>query len=303
MLTDYGIAPEERSQLHANASRVAAVARLPFRRQIWHGANGNWQGAGTGTSIDFQDHRQYFPGDDPRYINWQAYARTGSYTMKLYREEVSPTIDLVLDASASMFTHAAKARRVVELFHFIVESALAAGSMLRCYQIVPGKVRPDALELIQSDGWEPLIPDEESSQASTGRAEAPDFGLVPWRQNSMRIILSDLLFPGAPEAILSPLAQSPSLVLFFCPWCEAEAHPEWMGNIELSSSETAEWRKLRFTSRESDVYQQRYRQHFELWREACARRGYVFGRVDAESSLQDALLREPFEMGLVELWK
>ncbi|MFN9663179.1 MAG: DUF58 domain-containing protein, partial [Akkermansiaceae bacterium] len=26
--------------------------------------------------MDFQDHRSYSPGDDPRHINWQAYART-----------------------------------------------------------------------------------------------------------------------------------------------------------------------------------------------------------------------------------
>ena len=49
-----------------------------------------FSGSGTGSSLDFQDHRAYSPGDDPRHINWQAYARTGSYTMKLFREEVRP---------------------------------------------------------------------------------------------------------------------------------------------------------------------------------------------------------------------
>ncbi|MEJ6642028.1 MAG: DUF58 domain-containing protein [Akkermansiaceae bacterium] len=39
-----------------------------------------------GSALYFQDHRAYSPGDDPRHINWQAYARTGQYTMKLYRE-------------------------------------------------------------------------------------------------------------------------------------------------------------------------------------------------------------------------
>ena len=76
---------------------------LPLREHVWKGQSGEFVGAGTGSSMDFQDHRNYIPGDDPRHINWQAYARSGNYTMKQYREEVRPTIDLILDISPSMF--------------------------------------------------------------------------------------------------------------------------------------------------------------------------------------------------------
>ena len=77
---------------------------------------GAQDGVGAGSSIDFQDHSPYLPGDDPRYIDWRAYARTGHYIMKLYREEVSPLLDLVLDVSPSLFFEPAKALRVLELF-------------------------------------------------------------------------------------------------------------------------------------------------------------------------------------------
>jgi len=289
-----------RTQLRLGATRAAGYLRLPFRRQIWRGTGGNWQGAGTGTSIDFQDHRQYLPGDDPKHINWQAYARTGHYTMKLYREEVSPAIDLLIDGSASMFVHEEKAKRVLELLHFIVESALAAGAMLRCYASIGGRVEPVRLEALRADGWEPPVPVMPDREAE-GRAKPPDLSLVPWRSNSMRIVLSDLLFPGAPEGILAPMAQARSLVLIFCPWCEAEAEPEWLGNVELRDCEGAGRLKLRFTDREIERYRTRYRQHFGLWRESCAKRGFVFGRVASEPDLRSALLKEPMETGLVEL--
>jgi uncharacterized protein (DUF58 family) len=67
--------------IHGRMQAAAQRLRLPFRSRTWRGESGNWQGAGVGSSIDFQDHRQYLPGDDPRYIDWQAYARTGHYTM------------------------------------------------------------------------------------------------------------------------------------------------------------------------------------------------------------------------------
>src|SRR3954471_5600519 len=79
------------------ALAAAARWRLPFSRQAWRGLAGNWAGAGAGSSLDFQDHRNYVPGDDPRHIHWQAFARTGALTMKLYRAEVAPFVDLAVD--------------------------------------------------------------------------------------------------------------------------------------------------------------------------------------------------------------
>ncbi|HEY0256254.1 MAG TPA: DUF58 domain-containing protein, partial [Candidatus Methylacidiphilales bacterium] len=83
-------------------ARLAEKVRLPFRSRAWRGSSGAWQGRSQGSSIDFQDHREYAPGDDPRYLDWAAYARTNNYIMKLFREEVSPRLDVVLDTSPSM---------------------------------------------------------------------------------------------------------------------------------------------------------------------------------------------------------
>src|SRR5690606_38681434 len=107
------------TRCHSHALAAAARHRLPLRSRVWKGHAGEFQGAGVGSSLDFQDHRSYVPGDDPRHINWQAYARTGQYTMKLYREEVRPLVDVVLDASDSMFFEPAKAARTAELFYFV----------------------------------------------------------------------------------------------------------------------------------------------------------------------------------------
>ena len=103
-------------ELAAQASRSQALAdifKLPLQHRVWRGQTGDFQGAGVGSSLDFQDHRSYVPGDDPRHINWQAYARTGHYSMKLYREEVRPLIDVVFDISDSMIFDPEKERRAI----------------------------------------------------------------------------------------------------------------------------------------------------------------------------------------------
>src|SRR5690606_7126573 len=122
------LSADELTSHHLHARQVAGSLRLPLRRRSWRGLQGNWQGSGAGSSLDFQDHRPYSPGDDPRYSNWQAYARSEHYTMKLYRQEVSPTVDLVIDLSASMFVTPVKSARVSELLYWCVECALQAGA-------------------------------------------------------------------------------------------------------------------------------------------------------------------------------
>src|SRR5438093_3575452 len=130
--------PETLAVVHRRMQAVTQRLRLPFRAKTWRGYAGNWLGVSIGSSIDFQDHRPYMPGDDPRYIDWQAYARTGHYTMKLYREEVSPIVDVVIDFSESMFVTGAKTARSLELFYFAVESALQSSASLRCYVLTGG---------------------------------------------------------------------------------------------------------------------------------------------------------------------
>src|SRR3954469_1284016 len=66
------------------------------------GIAGSRLGRRPGNSIDFQDYREYQPGDDLRYIDWGVYARTDRLTIKLFREEVVPHLDLVIDGSRSM---------------------------------------------------------------------------------------------------------------------------------------------------------------------------------------------------------
>ena len=120
---------------HTTALAAAGRLRLPLRSRSWQGQAGEFAGSGTGSSLDFQDHRAYSPGDDPRHINWQAYARTGNYTMKLFREEVRPVVDLIIDTSESMFFEERKAARTAEFFYFITESCAAAGASLAIHAI------------------------------------------------------------------------------------------------------------------------------------------------------------------------
>jgi hypothetical protein len=280
------------AECHARMSAACATWRLPLRSRTWRGQSGNWSGAGIGSSIDFQDHRPYFPGDDPRYIDWQAFARSEHYTMKLYRAEVSPAIDVAMDVSQSMFFDDAKARRAWELFYFAVESALQAGGSLRCF-FVGNHVTPLAIEQVFAHEAPP-------AEVHAGQSP-PRITAVPWRGHSLRIWVSDLLFPGDPSAVMAMLSGSHARALVLAPWCNAEAEPGWDGNIELLDCETAEVRHQRVGPDLLRRYCDGYKRHFELWRDAARKFAAGFCRVHSDVPWDSAMEGEPLTTGAVEL--
>jgi len=55
-----------------------------------------------GVSIEFAEYRPYSPGDEPRSVDWNVFARTDRYYVKKYHGETNTQIHIVLDASGSM---------------------------------------------------------------------------------------------------------------------------------------------------------------------------------------------------------
>jgi uncharacterized protein (DUF58 family) len=55
-----------------------------------------------GFSAEFAEHRQYYPGDEIRHIDWRVYGKTDRYYIKEYEEETNLRAHLLIDASGSM---------------------------------------------------------------------------------------------------------------------------------------------------------------------------------------------------------
>lgn len=65
-----------------------------------------------GFSVEFADHREYVPGDDPDDLDWRVYAKSDRYYIKRYIEETNLRSIILLDASGSMkYTGDQAARR------------------------------------------------------------------------------------------------------------------------------------------------------------------------------------------------
>ncbi len=82
------------------SDRVRRI-EISTRRLSSDAFHGGVQSRFRGRGMDFDEVREYEPGDDVRAIDWNATARAGHTFVKKYREERQLTVVFVVDMSAS----------------------------------------------------------------------------------------------------------------------------------------------------------------------------------------------------------
>ncbi len=76
--------------------------RINSRRRFTSKSRGEHLSGKGGASTDFSDYRDYVPGDDVRFVDWNIFARLNRPYMKLYHQEEEMHVAILVDASSSM---------------------------------------------------------------------------------------------------------------------------------------------------------------------------------------------------------
>lgn len=101
-----------------DASLLAELRRLKIRarRRINAVTVGEYAAQRHGHGMEFDQVREYTPGDDVRSIDWNVTARTGVAHVKLFRQELQQTVMLLVDVSGSQeFNSGAQSKRRLAL--------------------------------------------------------------------------------------------------------------------------------------------------------------------------------------------
>src|ERR687883_145030 len=81
--------------LMAQLERLELVTRKVFRGRM----KGERRSKRKGQSVEFADFRNYVPGDDLRFIDWNTYARLDRLFLKMFLEEEDLHFYALVDAS------------------------------------------------------------------------------------------------------------------------------------------------------------------------------------------------------------
>ena len=273
---------DEYRQFLKEGEQAGMMYTLSSPRYLPMGIAGSRVGNRAGSSLEFKEHREYELGDDLRRIDWGVYARSDKLAVKLYREEVSPHLDLVLDGSHSMaLDGSAKAQAALGLAAVFTVAASNAGyshtawlAREGCERIENGAARPAT--------WENIDFGYSGSLMDSLARFAPQ-----WHPQGIRILLSDLLWLGDPLPVLSHFRDRASMVVVVQILAAGDVNPPEHGYLRLLDIETGELREIFIDA----VVQKRYREalhrHQENWHLAARQTGAVLLSVVAEEIVRD----------------
>ncbi|MEX0887655.1 MAG: DUF58 domain-containing protein [Phycisphaeraceae bacterium] len=269
-----------------DAERQGSRYVLASPQRVQSGLAGAQLANRAGTSTEFMDYREYQPGDDIRRIDWSAYARSDRLTVKLYREEVSPHVELVLDGSQSMdLTGTDKAAGAWAMAALLATAAASAGFTHRLW------LAGDQLELREPGRTRPGQWRAAGLTATVALPELLRRGAPSWRPRSLRVLVSDLLWPDDPQPILRRLLDSAAGLIVVQVLAREDTAPPEVGNMELIDAETGQTRELFIDAAAQERYQRTLATHEANWQGACQRLGAVMSRFVAEDLLTDWNMR------------
>lgn len=262
---------------------------LRYALQIPQVAASGWTGTRTGrragSSIDFQDYREYQPGDDLRFIDWGIYARTDRLTVKLFREEVTPHLDLILDGSRSMnLENTAKAGAAAQLAALLATAAANAQCTQAVWLSGEGYLRlPN--DTLPPSAWDKLELDSKRTPEQSYEILPPKF-----RRLGVRVLVSDLLWPGEPIQLLRRLREGAAVLFVIQLLAREDAAPPEHGNLRVVDCETGGESEIYIDSSIAKQYADNLAQLQQSWADACRQCGAQMTTIvaeDLENSLSE----------------
>ena len=269
---------------------LSLVSRRVFRGQLLAQRRTMQLGGG----IEFADHREYTPGDDFRYLDWNVFARHGELLLKRFQEEEDLHIYLLLDCSRSMaFGDPIKfdyARQVAAALGYIALAELDrvavvafAGDIVADFPLTRGKGR--ILTMLKF--LEGLPPQGTVTDLTRVVKNFVHRG----QRRGLAIVLSDLFDPKGYQGGLDLLRHhryEPHVVQICDP---SEANPGIKGDVELLDVESDTIRKVTITERNLRQYRRIFDAFLESVRNYCNTYGIGGTLASTEIPFDELLLR------------
>jgi len=95
-------APTSRPFLDAGVLSRLSRMQYQVNNPMLGSITGIHRSATRGASVEFAEYRKYVPGDDPKHIDWQVYARSDRFYIKEFEADTNLRAYVVLDSSGSM---------------------------------------------------------------------------------------------------------------------------------------------------------------------------------------------------------
>ncbi len=290
---DQLLTPELLSQL----DRMELVSRKIFRGRM----KGERRSRRKGQSVEFADYRNYVPGDDLRFIDWNLYARLERLFLKLFLEEEDLHFYALVDCSRSMdFGEPSKLFYAKQL-----AAALGYIGLCRSDRI---RIEPLGSPLAQQA---PVLRGRKSVWQMLGYlnqfpadADAPfESSLKSFcLRNSGKgilVLITDLMDKAGYEQALKYLIARDLDIYLIHVLSRAEIDPDLKGDLRLIDSEDGDAREITVSTRLLDRYKDTLARFIQGAREFCSKRSITYMMTSTDRPVDRLISRYLRQRGLV----
>jgi len=189
---------------------IAKIRQIQIRtsHQVTEVMAGEYKSAFKGRGMEFDEVRQYQPGDDVRTIDWNVTARTGHPYVKRFVEERELTVMLMVDASSSGSFgsfHRTKNEVAAELAALLAYSAIRSNDRVGLIiftdqvekYVPPKKGRSHVLRVIRE-----ILYFNKPEHGATNIRAALEFLQRVCARRSVVFLVSDFMAEGYDKAML-----------------------------------------------------------------------------------------------------
>ncbi len=245
-----------------------------------------------GSGVEFADHRDYVPGDDFRYVDWNIYQRFGRLLVRLYEEEEDLSIYFIVDCSTSMgFGDGRKfdqARRLAAALAYVglanldrVTIVAVADEVVSRMPTTRGKGRIfKVLQFLQA--LEPT--------GATDLADSLKTFVAQHKRRGLAVLISDLYDPKGFEAGINVLRYNrfePYVLHIVDP---KEAKPALKGDIRIYDCETGAEREVTVTDRLLERMAQAWGEYRSDIERFCTTHQVPYFAADVETPFDELVL-------------
>lgn len=252
-----------------------------------------------GFSQEFREYRAYVEGDDPRFVDWNVYARTDRTYVRRFEGETNTRLMILLDASKSMAYGSHAGPHVVSKLQYAKFLAAAlAWLAARQHDPVGLIVFDETLRQYRpatshSGSLQSLIHmiDAVTPGGGTNLDECFSRLCEHVMRRSLVAVISDLYCdPAAMRRAVQPLAAHGHDIMLFQVLDPQEIKPQWRESVVLEDVETHERLNVSPEYLEGR-YQQRFTEHLEALRAVAANAHAQHALLPTDQPLNEALRR------------
>lgn len=282
-------------------SHLRFVTRKRKRGGTWGERRSTRRGAG----LEFADYRDYTPGDDPRRVDWNLYARLDRPYVRLYEEEEDLSVLVLLDGSASMAWGEGDAARWPTAQR--IAAALGALALLGGDALCGGLLQNDDLSTIWGPSrgrgrlpqWEAWCTATEPAGATSMTNALRSLADRPLRPGLV-LLLTDGYDPDGLRAGVATLAGRGHEVALLHLLTPDELEPAIRGDLRLVDAESGLKREVTVDGAALDAYQRRLASWQAELRAIAGKHGGRYATVRTGTPLRRILLEDLRRARVVE---